>query len=205
MRIKTEIGQLAISVNDEMYVFTPTLRAMGNIAQPDKVIDMLVLLGTSGYKEVPLSQVRPFLRLTTKQLWYAATTVLESCCDKDTSKLWGYYIGKKYIPGVVPIKNIITLGRALIESGVVGKPVKTKNQEREEVTEWFVDDYIAIAMSQLNMTKSDAEQLTLIQLQRALELLHPTKEEDKAPKITKSDESEMERAMAMFERAKGGK
>lgn len=205
MRIKTEIGQLAITANDEQYVFTPTLKAMGDINSPDKIIDMLVLLGTSGYKQVPAVLIGTYLKLTTKQLWYAATRVLECCCERDTSHLWGYYIGIKYHPSVVPLKNIITLGRALIEAGVVGRPIKTKSSKQEEVTEWHVDDYITLAMSQLNMTKSDAEQLTLIQLQRALDLLNPEKEEDKKPTITKADDDAMERAMQLMNKSMGVK
>lgn len=211
MRIKTEIGQIAITAEDDQYVFTPTLKAMGDIASPDKIIDMLVLLGTSGYKQIPAVLIGTYLKLTTKELWYAATRVLECCCDRDTNHLWGYYIGLKYHPSVLPsgvtvtLKNIITLGRALIEAGVVGRPIKTKNSKQEEVTEWHVDDYITLAMSQLNMTKSDAEQLTIIQLQRALDLLNPEKEEDKQPKITKADDDAMERAMRLMNQSMGVK
>lgn len=205
MRIKTEIGQIAITVEDDQYVFTPTLKSMGDIASPDKIIDMLVLLGTSGYKQIPAVLIGTYLKLTTKELWYAATRVLECCCERDTDHLWGYYIGLKYHLSTVPLKDIITLGRALIEIGVVGRPIKTKNSKQEEVTEWHVDDYITLAMSQLNMTKSDAEQLTIIQLQRALDLLNPEKEEDKQPKITKADDDAMDRAMRLMNQSMGVK
>lgn len=199
MRIKTEVGQIAITLNDKQYIFTPTLKAMGDIAQPGEIIDLLVLLGTNGYNDkIPNCMIKQAVRDTTKRLWYAATTVLESCCDSVTSHLWGYYIGSRYVVGIVPIKNIITLGRALIESGIVGKPTPQKGDKQAQVNEWYADDYITLAVNQLGVSRAEAEQLTMIQLQRGLNLLNPVDEKDKPIVVTEQDEMAMDNLMNKF-------
>lgn len=131
----------------------------------------------------------------------AAYIVMQSCCEDDISVLIGGWKptprGVRYVPGVMPIGGtghlpggtggIIEIARSLMEHGIIGKsplkvPERLEEQGKKTTNEFHASQYIISARTHFDMTRDEAENLSMTEFQMMIKNKYPepkglTKEE----------------------------
>nr|WP_254061043.1 DUF6246 family protein [Yersinia enterocolitica] len=105
----------------------------------------------------------------------------EACCDKSASALIGEFKGWRncivYRPGKVSKETVITIAKELIDHGVIGKEKIRKLQKNEGKSDYSSEfnamDYINSARIHFNMSRAEAEQLTMTEFQHLLAAKYP--------------------------------
>lgn len=130
-----------------------------------------------------------------KHVLSAAYIVMQACCEDDISVLIGSWkptpAGVKYIPGVMPIGGsghllggtggIIEVARSLMEHGLIGKsPLKVpqRSEEKKKTTtkEFNASQYIISARTHFDMTRDEAEDLSMTEFQMMIKNKYPEPE-----------------------------
>ncbi len=200
MRVKTEIGEIGVFDGERHYVFKPTFKNISNIGNPEDIIKIMRLLVGAEYMS-NLSRLDFYNQLHKKDIFEAAENII-NCCG-DSGDLLGGYVGLKYKEGKMSYDDTVIIAAALIQAGTIGKPTKRQGQKKEDAKEFNVDDLVLMACKNLNISKKEAENLTLIQFQRALDLLYPVSEEKIAGTDVKSGDYDksMAKAREMMQRS----
>lgn len=215
----TEIGEMRISLSDRSFFFKPSFRAMNEIGTPKEIVEVYAILNGIDYV-APLQHVEylPFgaqmqvMKTISKPVYgrhvlSAAYIVMQSCCEDDVSVLIGGWKptprGVRYVPGIMPVGDIIIIARNLMQHGIIGKsplkvPERLEEQGKKTTNEFHASQYIISARTHFDMTRDDAENLSMTEFQMMIKNKYPE------PKgLTKEErEAEYDQAKADRERMK---
>lgn len=199
----TEIGEMRISLSDRSFFFKPSFRAMNEIGTPKEIVEVYAKLNGIDYV-APLQHVEylPFgaqmqvMKTISKPVYgrhvlSAAYIVMQSCCEDDVSVLIGGWKptprGVRYVPGIMPVSDIIIIARNLMEHGIIGKsplkvPERLEEQGKKTTNEFHASQYIISARTHFDMTRDEAENLSMTEFQMMIKNKYPepkglTKEE----------------------------
>lgn len=199
----TEIGEMRISLSDRSFFFKPSFRAMNEIGTPKEIVEVYARLNGIDYV-APLQHVEylPFgaqmqvMKTISKPVYgrhvlSAAYIVMQSCCEDDISVLIGGWKptprGVRYVPGVMPVSDIIIIARNLMQHGIIGKsplkvPERLEEQGKKTTNEFHASQYIISARTHFDMTRDEAENLSMTEFQMMIKNKYPepkglTKEE----------------------------
>lgn len=199
----TEIGEMRISLSDRSFFFKPSFRAMNEIGTPKEIVDVYAKLNGIDYV-APLQHVEclPFgaqmqvMKTISKPVYgrhvlSAAYIVMQSCCEDDVSVLIGGWKptprGVRYVPGIMPVSDIIIIARNLMQHGIIGKsplkvPERLEEQGKKTTNEFHASQYIISARTHFDMTRDEAENLSMTEFQMMIKNKYPepkglTKEE----------------------------
>lgn len=215
----TEIGEMRISLSDRSFFFKPSFRAMNEIGTPKEIVEVYAKLNGIDYV-APLQHVEylPFgaqmqvMKTISKPVYgrhvlSAAYIVMQSCCEDDVSVLIGGWKptprGVRYVPGIMPVSDIIIIARNLMQHGIIGKsplkvPERLEEQGKKTTNEFHASQYIISARTHFDMTRDEAENLSMTEFQMMIKNKYP------APKgLTKEERAaEYDQAKADRERMK---
>ena len=215
----TEIGEMRISLSDRSFFFKPSFRAMNEIGTPKEIVEVYAKLNGIDYI-APLQHVEylPFgaqiqvMKTISKPVYgrhvlSAAYIVMQSCCEDDISVLIGGWKptprGVRYVPGIMPVSDIIIIARNLMQHGIIGKsplkvPERLEEQGKKTTNEFHASQYIISARTHFDMTRDEAENLSMTEFQMMIKNKYPE------PKgLTKEErEAEYDQAKADRERMK---
>lgn len=215
----TEIGEMRISLSDRSFFFKPSFRAMNEIGTPKEIVEVYAKLNGIDYV-APLQHVEylPFgaqmqvMKTISKPVYgrhvlSAAYIVMQSCCEDDVSVLIGGWKptprGVRYVPGIMPVSDIIIIARNLMQHGIIGKsplkvPERLEEQGKKTTNEFHASQYIISARTHFDMTRDEAENLSMTEFQMMIKNKYPE------PKgLTKEERAaEYEQAKADRERMK---
>lgn len=199
----TEIGEMRISLSDRSFFFKPSFRAMNEIGTPKEIVEVYAKLNGIDYV-APLQHVEylPFgaqmqvMKTISKPVYgrhvlNAAYIVMQSCCEDDISVLIGGWKptprGVRYAPGIMPVSDIIIIARNLMQHGIIGKsplkvPERLEEQGKKTTNEFHASQYIISARTHFDMTRDEAENLSMTEFQMMIKNKYPepkglTKEE----------------------------
>lgn len=199
----TEIGEMRISLSDRSFFFKPSFRAMNEIGTPKEIVEVYAKLNGIDYV-APLQHVEylPFgaqmqvMKTISKPVYgrhvlSAAYIVMQSCCEDDISVLIGGWKptprGVRYAPGIMPVSDIIIIARNLMQHGIIGKsplkvPERLEEQGKKTTNEFHASQYIISARTHFDMTRDEAENLSMTEFQMMIKNKYPepkglTKEE----------------------------
>ena len=199
----TEIGEMRISLSDRSFFFKPSFRAMNEIGTPKEIVELYAKLNGIDYV-APLQHVEylPFgaqmqvMKTISKPVYgrhvlSAAYIVMQSCCEDDVSVLIGGWKptprGVRYVPGIMPVSDIIIIARNLMQHGIIGKsplkvPERLEEQGKKTTNEFHASQYIISARTHFDMTRDEAENLSMTEFQMMIKNKYPepkglTKEE----------------------------
>lgn len=199
----TEIGEMRISLSDRSFFFKPSFRAMNEIGTPKEIVEIYARLNGIDYV-APLQYVEylPFgaqmqvMKTISKPVYgrhvlSAAYIVMQSCCEDDISVLIGGWKptprGVRYVPGIMPVSDIIIIARNLMQHGIIGKsplkvPERLEEQGKKTTNEFHASQYIISARTHFDMTRDEAENLSMTEFQMMIKNKYPepkglTKEE----------------------------
>lgn len=199
----TEIGEMRISLSDRSFFFKPSFRAMNEIGTPKEIVEVYAKLNGIDYV-APLQHVEylPFgaqmqvMKTISKPVYgrhvlSAAYIVMQSCCEDDVSVLIGGWKptprGVRYVPGIMPVSDIIIVARNLMQHGIIGKsplkvPERLEEQGKKTTNEFHASQYIISARTHFDMTRDEAENLSMTEFQMMIKNKYPepkglTKEE----------------------------
>lgn len=192
----TSIGEMVISTTDKDFFFKPSFNAMANIGTPQEIVEIYATInGLSAQKAITAAissygRVTPFLLKSIAKPAYgrevlsAAIIIMRSCCEDDISGLVGSWKpskkGMMYVRGGMPVADIVTISRRLMEHGVIGMSKMRKLQrdegKKDEFTKEFnTMEYISMARAHFGMSREQAEDLTMTELQELIKVKFPQK------------------------------
>lgn len=226
----TEIGEMRISLSDRSFFFKPSFRAMNEIGTPKEIVEVYAKLNGIDYV-APLQHVEylPFgaqmqvMKTISKPVYgrhvlSAAYIVMQSCCEDDISVLIGGWKpnprGVRYVPGIMPVNDIIIIARNLMQHGIIGKsplkvPERLEEQGRKTTNEFHASQYIISARTHFDMTRDEAENLSMTEFQMMIKNKYPepkglTKEERAAEYDQAKADRERMKALAERKAKKRG-
>lgn len=189
----TEIGEMRISLSDRSFFFKPSFAAMGRIGTGAEIVAAYARV--SGAEYVPVMEALPGLptgaqvyvsKVISKPVYgrhvlSAAYIIMQSCCEEDISVLIGGWKpgrnGVKYIPGIMPVADVITIARELIEHGLIGRsplkvPQRSESQART-TSEFSVSQYVIAARTHFKLSREEAEDLSMTEYQMMIKNKYP--------------------------------
>lgn len=226
----TEIGEMRISLSDRSFFFKPSFRAMNEIGTPKEIVEAYARLNGIDYV-APLQHVEylPFgaqmqvMKTISKPVYgrhvlSAAYIVMQSCCEDDISVLIGGWKptprGVRYVPGIMPVSDIIIIARNLMQHGIIGKsplkvPERLEEQGKKTTNEFHASQYIISARTHFDMTRDEAENLSMTEFQMMIKNKYPepkglTKEERAAEYDQAKADRERMKALAERKAKKRG-
>lgn len=189
----TEIGELRISLADKSFFFKPSFRAMNEIGTPKEIVEMYATLNGADYLQTmqhieglpPGAQIQ-VMKTVSKPVYgrhvlSAAYIVMQACCGEDVSMLIGGWKptarGVRYVPGVMPVNDIIIIARNLLDHGIIGKsPLKVPQRsesQKQTTNEFNASQYIISARTHFGMTREEAEDLSMTEFQQMIKNKYP--------------------------------
>lgn len=189
----TEIGELRISLADKSFFFKPSFRAMNEIGTPKEIVEMYATLNGADYLQTmqhieglpPGAQIQ-VMKTVSKPVYgrhvlSAAYIVMQACCEEDVSMLIGGWKptarGVRYVPGVMPVNDIIIIARNLLDHGIIGKsPLKVPQRsesQKQTTNEFNASQYIISARTHFGMTREEAEDLSMTEFQQMIKNKYP--------------------------------
>lgn len=195
MTPQKEIGECLITLGENDYFFRPSFAAMSRVGEPQEIVKAFYELHNDEVTPLLQRALRTYGKIpgwlvdhvSRKQIMkpaiMAAMSVLTACCDRDPAPLIGEIIPGRsgkwafvYRKGAMPPGDIVIIAQSLITHGVIGK-AKVRQLQRHEsgqaTTEFRAFDYISAARNHFNMSRADAEQLTMTEFQMLLAAKYP--------------------------------
>lgn len=192
----TENGEVeAIAAGGERYVFRPSFRAMAELGNPRQIVEL-------------------FYRVHEKPEAWDVIDVLRACCDDELPlDLTGYSDTKsggiEYVDGAIPFSECVILARWLLFNGVVGNVKRRNGKGGERSNEFDPAEFVSAAMIHFGVSKSDAENMTMTEFQRAIRTKYPEQTEKLESIPTKEEYDERMRkhdeTMRRYKEKVGGK
>lgn len=155
-------GELGVWIDGEEFVFRPSFRALAS-------------LGDSSYLSGMLDRVQ----VPNQNGFAACLAVLSACCEKDISRLTGFYKdvrGKlRYVAGRLPWQDVYVLGAKCLINGMIGDP---KEGRRFKATDkppkpFDAAEFASSAMIYCKLSSDDAWNMTMHDFQRAMIIKYP--------------------------------
>lgn len=188
-----DIGEMLLSDTEQQqdYFFRPSLKNMTRIGVAIEIVEIYAVLNGSELSQVLTPAINANLPATvmpnraikqcSDHILATAIRVIEACCDRPVMELIGEFKGWRncivYRPGKISKDSVITIARELIEHGVIGKAKIRKLQKNESKNDYSSEfnamDYINSARIHFNMSRTEAEQLTMTEFQLLLKAKYP--------------------------------
>lgn len=174
MRALTAIGEVGIEAGGRSYLLRPSLFSMSQIGTPADIVEATAIL-LSAEPDHPY-----VLRKFRKARFEWALTVLYACAgDQDLGDLIGGMVPGRgrisYSPGILPMSDIVALAQGLIRHGVMGDVEPDPGRVGEAMTEFKAAEYVSAAIAHLNMSESDAWNLTMTSFVQVMKAKYPPK------------------------------
>lgn len=189
----TEIGEMRISLADRAFFFKPSFAAMARIGTGAEIVEIYAKLNGADYvrtmqhlEGLPFGAQLQVMKTVSRPIFgrhvlSAAFIIMQCCCEDDISVLIGSWKptprGVKYIPGVMPVSDIITIARNLIEHGVIGKsPLKVPQRSESQAkttSEFNISQYIISARTHFGISREEAEDLSMTEFQQMVKNKFP--------------------------------
>lgn len=186
MDVQTDVGEVGIRVDQDFYYFRPSFKAMAKIGSPTELASIYKLMVMAyGQKD----NKHHYLYKNALCLFNLACKVLEACkLNTDCiTPLTGTKFKGKHIEKALPYQDLVVLSFHLLRWGVYGDPLPNlKSTSEKEVESINMREYIAASMVHLGLSKQDAENLTMVEYQRACEVKFPDLK-NKEPELSKSE------------------
>lgn len=172
----TYAGEIGVSWGDRDYLFRPSLAAMATLGTPPELLDILTRSQSVG--------VDGFL---------AALNVLNACYVGDADDL-DRLIGcirdvrgrLRYVMGAMSQHEVHVLGARLAVSGMIGEPKRRGKDSGKQATGFDPAEFVGAAQAHLGASAHDAWQMTMVELQRALDAKYPP-DDDEQDTMTTDD------------------
>lgn len=190
-----EIGECLISFGDRDYFFRPSFSNMMRIGDPEEIVQAFYELHSDEYRSLARRSVEAYGGIPqwlmayigrpqfNKPVIYSAMNVLSACCDDNVSDLIGELRPGRtgrwsfvYRKGAMPVTDMILVAQSLIQHGIIGKAKVRKLQRHEggEATTGFnAFEYINAARTGLELSRDEAEKLTMTEFQLLLAAKYP--------------------------------
>lgn len=182
----TSIGEVGIYVGERCYFFRPSLAAIDSLGTPTEIVSMFAALHT-GPKLNPIYPLES-LRAHERDVLSLSYDVMVACCNEDITPLIGHMGSKwgSFVPGAMPVENMIPIARSLLKHGVVGAlPITGKsNGSGDYMTEFNARDFVSMAVAHLGMSTEAAWNLTMTEFSGAMKAKFGEPEK-KAPNLEK--------------------
>lgn len=189
----TEIGEMRISLADRSFFFKPSFAAMARIGTGAEIVEIYAKLNGADYvrtmqhlEGLPFGAQLQVMKAVSKPIYgrhvlSAAFIIMQCCCEDDISVLIGSWKptprGVKYVPGMMPVSDIITLARNMIEHGVIGKsPLKVPQRSESQAkttSEFNISQYIISARTHFGISREEAEDLSMTEFQQMIKNKYP--------------------------------
>lgn len=217
MAAMTAIGEIGIETGGRSYLLRPSLFSMSQIGTPAEIVQTCALL-MAEEPEDPL-----LLRAFRRERFDRALTVWYACAgEQDLGELIGglapapaarenlfdrpFTLAElqrnnrrpRYVPGLLPMADIVALAKSLIRHGVLGdaEPVKGEQPRKGDfLSEFKAADYAAIAIAHLGRTEAEAWAMTMTSFIAVMRSKFPPQENEKAAPVPHTVE-EYDAAMA---------
>lgn len=182
--ILTSIGEQGVSVGNRHVRFRPSFLAMTRIGTPREIVQCFVdVCGVPAW--LCEATVRPWQR----GRFAAACVVLLSCTDEDDlSWLIGYVNERgRYVPGALPLEDIVGLASGLLRHGVTGDAKPDRNTKKADYSNEFdARAFVSSAMAHLGTSESEAWNMTMTSYIHAMRAKFPPPADAK-PQMTAED------------------
>ena len=159
-------GEVGVSVGAEDYVFRPSFFAIASLGDP---------------KELP--GLYADSHSTDKKGFLSALTALYACCDRDPSRLVGFFKDvrgdMRYVAGAMPVSDVQVLGSKLLYNGMIGAP--STNKGGRPSTKFETSEYVGAAVAHLGISFDEAWRMTMVEFQQAMRAKFPDAEKDNYP------------------------
>lgn len=193
MNAMTEIGEVMISDSTDDYLLRPSFYAMASIGTPEEIVSIYSNIHGKDLNETIQKIFKAFGKVPdhyrrkidkcNEVILSNSMRVIQSCCEKDLSRIIGEWKGWKncvvYRPGLMSKFEIIAIAQSLMTHGIIGKAKIRKLQRNENksgyTSEFIAFEYISAARSHLNMSRQEAEQLTMTEFQLMMSVKFPEK------------------------------
>ncbi len=199
-----EIGECMVSMGDHDYFFRPSFANMMRIGDPESIVQAFYDLHNDEYTSLIRRSVAAYGGIPqwlmtyigrpqfNKPVIYSAMNVLSACCDDNVSSLVGELRPGRtgrwsfvYRKGAMPVSDMVLIAQSLIQHGIIGKAKVRKLQRHEggeSTTGFNAFEYISAARIGLELSRDEAEKLTMTEFQMLLAAKFPdqkgfTKEE----------------------------
>lgn len=188
MRVLTEIGEASAQLGDRIFVFRPTLAHIAEIGTPAEIVEAFALLHSLP-PAAPHPSAQPRVN---RSHYYAqlgmAVQVLYCCCDDpDVGDLVGScHPPYKFKSGAMAPDAVIAIARQMMRHGIVGvmpeadRPKSSAGGE-DYTPEFKAVEMAAIAQAHLGVSMSDAWDMTMTSLLRAMAIKYPPLDKDGRP------------------------
>lgn len=191
-----EFGECMISTDKADYFFRPSFLAMTRIGEPAEIVQTFYSLCNDEVNPLLQRAIAAYggripecvlkhihSGILTRKAIMAAHTVLAACCEDDAGDLIGWMKpsrsrkrGMVWRPGVMPAQDMIIIAQNLMAHGVVGKAKVRKLQRHEQggmTSEFHASEYINAARHHFNMSREEAERLTMTEFVLLLNAKYP--------------------------------
>lgn len=175
MSALTAIGEVGIETGGRSYLLRPSLFSVSQIGTPADIVEATaILLSPEPDNEYVLRKFR-------KVRFEWALTVLYACAgDQDLGDLIGGMVptgrGRiAYAPGKMPMHDIVALAQGLIRHGIMGDVEPEPGRVGEAMKEFKAAEYVAAAIAHLNMSESDAWNMTMTSFVQVMRSKYPPK------------------------------
>lgn len=209
MRIQD--GGINISYESESWHFEPSFKNIAKICDPDEFACFYAAINGEHEKKASVAEslnMSDCADYYFDELHRMASVVMQSCCKKDCSRLTGYLEEIDGVPifsdGIATRESCLTIARSLLNSGLIGCANSSSKSSSDKTSDIDVYDFVYIAISHLDMPKSEAESLSKIEFDRIVEAKYP-KQDKKEKTITAEKHAQnMAAARLINERIKHG-
>lgn len=196
MQALTAIGEVGIEAGGRSYLLRPSLFSMTQIGSPAEIVyASAILLATEPNNPDHLRRFRQERFEQALIVWYACAG------DQDIGELvggmapvsraddgffsspfsWGELVTRRapafrYVPGRLPMADIVAIAQMLIRHGVVGNAVPSGEPGGVKGTflaEFNAVDYAAAAMAHLGVSETDAWRMTMTSFVAAMHSKFP--------------------------------
>lgn len=205
MDILPEIGHAAVTVDNRVHAFRPTLARIASLGSPAEIVELAGVL-LSG---PPVAEHAWRQRQIDRQHWRAqlgaALTVLYCCADEADADLLGTLTPpNRYRRGLISPEVLVLLAQQMVRHGVVGvlpvDQLPPAPSASDYVPEFRAADMAALAQAHLGASTAEAWGMTMTGLARAMAAKYPAPTgKDGAPAKPMTVEDN-DRALAWLER-----
>jgi hypothetical protein len=160
-------GEVGVDWEGRHFVFRPSFLALTKLGTPKELVDML-------------NKVQQHTRAG----FVVALAVLDRCYKGrrgTADRITGHYRDDKgkvvYAPGAMSADEVRIIGARLLINGMVGKPGASAAAARP-CKEFDPAEFIAAAVAHLQMRPRDAERMTMLEFQKAMDAKFPKEKPD---------------------------
>ncbi len=161
----TLIGEIGIDTKAGSYNFRPSFYNLAQIGTPEEIVNLFNKIQSGNRSSL-----------------VTCHNIIESCCvekpdaDSGLDELLGMWLDNgghiDWLDGELPISDTFVIAITLLKSGLIGKPNLITGKGKAS-KEWDASEYVGAAVAHLNLSTSDAWNMTMIEFQRAIESKFP--------------------------------